>query len=403
MDLENYHIEKNIVRLVHLKSDKIIKFRRKFHMMPELELDCYETSKAIKEELLKCGLEVESGLANTGVVGILKGGKSGPVIALRFDIDALPITENTGLSFASKIEGKMHACGHDGHTAIGLGLVNVFAEMKDSICGTIKFIFQPGEEDPGGAKIMIKEGVLKKPKVDAILGFHIFPGIKFGKVGVRYGIMTAGDDDFTITLKGVGGHGGHPDKTKDPIVAAAYFITAVQTISSRSVEPIEPLVISICEINGGKGYNVIPDSVTLRGTIRTTSDKTAVIAQKRIKDILKGIKYSFGVEYSINIIHEANPLKCDKRLAAFFHGQLKSIIGDDNITLIDAPSMGADDFADYTYSVPGIYLRLGSYNEKSGNIHMLHTSKFDFDEELLINNTAILAQLIKNYLSSYYV
>lgn len=383
-----------------LAKDKIIDFRREFHMNPELGLDCFETSLIVARALLEAGLEVKTGIAGTGVVGILHGSQPGPVAALRVDMDALEVYEETDLPFSSRKPGVMHACGHDGHTAIGLGVAEVLGEFRELIPGTIKFIFQPGEEQPGGAKIMIAEKVLENPDVDAVFGLHIFPGLPSGQWGVRYGAMTAGNDDFTVTLKGSGGHGGHPDQTRDPIAAAGYLITAVQTIVSRNADPTDSLVITVSEIHGGKGHNVIPDTVVLKGTIRSTSAASRLLAHRRLNEILQGIKYGFDVDSELTIVEQDNPIICDFELTAFVEQTLREYIGDPGVVQISAPSMGADDFASFTEKVPGTYLRIGCYDPSKGYTHMLHTSRFDFDEEILVNAAAVLSNLLISYLAA---
>lgn len=381
-------------------SDQIIGWRRKFHRHPELGLECHKTAEVACEHLLKLGINVKTGIAQTGVLGTLTGDNPGPVVALRVDMDALPLAEQTGLPFASEIEGVMHACGHDGHTAMGMGVATVLSKLKHKLNGTVKFIFQPGEESPGGAKQMVKEGVLENPRVNALFGCHIFPSIPTGNIGIRYGAMTAGNDEFTISLHGVGGHAAYPFKCSDSVAAAGHLITAVQTIVSRNNDSVHPLVISITEINGGSGYNIIPETVTLRGTIRSISDHSRQIALKRLEQIIEGIKSGFGIDCSLQIVTKDFPLICNEKLTKFVEKSLVNWLDQGRVQIINNPSMGAEDLAYFSAAVPTTYLRIGSYDEKNNYIHNLHTPYFNFDEKILIDGTYILSGIILDYLNA---
>ena len=379
-------------------SEQIIGWRRQFHRYPELGLECYKTAEAVAEHLTKLGLKVKTGIAKTGVLGTLTGANPGPVAAMRGDMDALPLTEQTGLPFASEIEGVMHACGHDGHTAMGLGVATVLAKYKHKLSGTIKFIFQPGEESPGGAEPMVKEGVLENPKVDAIFGCHIFPSLPAGKIGIRYGAMTAGNDEFQITLHGVGGHAAYPYRCADPVAAAGHLITAVQTIVSRNNDSVNPLVVSITAINGGSGFNIIPETVTLNGTIRSISEQARQLAITRLEQIIEGIKTGFGIECKLEIVTRDFPLICDEELTKFVEQSLVNWIDKDRVQIINNPSMGAEDFAYFSANAPANYLRIGSYDEKNNYTHNLHTPYFNFDEKILIDGTYVLSGILMDYL-----
>ena len=362
-------------------------------------MNCCQTSEAVSRHLQGLGWEVQTGIADTGVIGVLVSPNPGPVVALRVDMDALPIGEQTGLPFASRVNGAMHACGHDGHTAIGMGVAAVLAQCRNSLHGTVKLIFQPGEEFPGGSKIMIAGGVLDHPRVDAILGGHIFPGLPLGKVGVRYGVMTAADDEFTVEFRGIGGHGAYPHQCADPILAAGHLITALQSIVARNMDPLDSLVVSLGQITGGSGYNVIPERVTIKGTIRSISERSRETAHRRLTEILSGIQQAFGVGHSLEMIPGNPCLTCDRQLTAFVEECLVDLLGREQIYSIPAPSMGAEDFAYYAQQVPATYLRLGSRDEARGYLHALHTPYFDFDEQILIDGTKIFAHLISRLLA----
>lgn len=387
-------------REVKKVRESLFEWRRYIHEYPELELDCDKTADLVSQHIESLGLNVKTGIAKTGVVGVLRGRKAKPVVALRVDMDGLPIQEQTNLSFASKVDGVMHACGHDGHTAIGMGVAAVLSAVQDSLEGTVKFIFQPGEEDPGASKIMIAEGVLEDPKVDAIFGCHIYPGIPSGEVGVRYGTMCAACDEFDILVKGVGGHGAYPHQCRDSIVAAANLINGIQTIVSRMRNPVIPLVISICKIEGGAGYNLIPDRVTLGGTIRSIDEESRDKAHEHLKRIFKGIETGYCVGIEFEMLRSIPPLKCDKRLVAFVEERLVEILGSEKVRRISEPSLGAEDFAYYSERIPSAYVRLGCYDEKKGFIHGLHTPYFDFDENLLVEATRELSFLLMKFLSA---
>ncbi len=402
-ELKNMHMDAfnpDLVKAAALYKDEIRSLRRSLHQYPELGLECYKTAERVASALKEAGLSVQTGVAGTGVVGILEGENPGPVIALRLDMDALPIEEQTALPYASKLPGRMHACGHDGHTAIGTGVAKTLSLLRRELNGTIKFIFQPGEENPGGAKPMIEEGALKNPDVSAIWGFHIFPELLQGTVGVNYGTMTAGNDEFTIMLKGTGGHGGHPDKTCDPILAAGYLIVAVQSIVSRNIDPAEPLVVTIAEVKAGDSFNVIPESVLIKGTIRSITSDGRALAAKRLKEILDGFTVAFGVGADLTINPGESPLVCNRELTQFSENQFLRLIGRDHTVRIERPSMGADDFAFFTDTIPGTYFRLGCLNREKAHVSMLHTPKFTFDEQILSDGMLLISQLLFNYLKA---
>ena len=380
--------------------EKLVGWRRLFHEFPELELECQRTASVVSEHLQRIGLDVKTGIAKTGVVGVLRGLQAGPVVALRVDMDALPLEEQTGLPFSSKMQGAMHACGHDGHTAMGLGVATVLAAFRDSLPGTVKFIFQPGEESPGAARIMIDEGVLEEPKVNAIIGCHIFPGVSLDQVGIRYGTMCAACDQLDVRIKGMGGHAAYPHQCADPIVAASNLIVGVQTIVSRLNNPVEPLVISICEINGGAGHNVIPEKVSFGGTIRSVDKQGRDKAHNALKEIAKGIETAYGVEVRLEILPTDSALRCNDQMVGFAEEILSELLGSDRVSHIPTPSLGADDFSAFSERVPALYVRIGCYDEEKGYVHGLHTPYFDFDENLLVGGTKILSFLLVKFLSA---
>lgn len=375
-------MERNIIH--HAANeivDKLIKWRRDFHHNPETGLDCFHTSSIIADELKKLNYKVKSGFAKTGIVASVGEGK--PVVAFRVDMDALPVKEETGLPFASSRDNVMHACGHDGHSAIGLGVANIMALLISKLSGKFVVIFQPGEEYPGGAPIMIEEGALAEDMPEMILGMHIFPDLPSGKIGLRYGVMTASNVDFSIHIEGQGAHGAYPHKSIDPFPAVASLINCLQTIVSRNVPPLEAQVISLGEINGGSGYNVVPNSITVKGTIRSLSEKNEKLALKRLNEIVSGIEKSFNVNIRLNIIPGVPMMICDENITSMAEKALINYWGRETVTRISQPSMGVDDFSNFTKIIPSTYMRLGSYDEEKGYIYPLHNSHFDFDEKLL--------------------
>lgn len=391
-------LEKKLFATSEKISDELVELRRKIHKNPELELDCFETADLLLEKLKDLDLDIKYGIAETGISAVLEGKKKKPVLAIRADIDALPIEEETELPFASQNKGKMHACGHDGHATLVYGAAKILSEHKDLLEGSIKFIFQPGEEYPGGAKIMIEEGVLEDPKVDALISGHIFPGIKNGKIGIRYGALTARNDEFTIDIMGEGGHGAHPDNTQDTIVTSSLFILELQTIVSRITDPVKPLVINIGEISGGGGHNVVPKKITLKGTIRSIDKRTRDVTIEKIEDLLEGLKTSYNIKYNFELVPGEPPLYCDEKLTKNTENILKDILKEKDLVKIDEPSLGSDDCAFFSEKIPVVYMRYGSYDEKKGYVNDLHTPFFDFDENLLSKTSGRLSYLAINLL-----
>ena len=390
----------SLKRKANESLDQLISWRRAFHQFPELGLECERTASIVTEHLRDLGLVVKTGIAKTGVVGIIRGVKEGPVVALRVDMDALPLQEQTCLPFASKVPNVMHACGHDGHTAIGLGVAKLLAEIRDSFPGTVKIIFQPGEESPGGAKLMIEEGVLNDPTVEVLLGCHIHPSLTFGAVGVCYGTVTAGNYEFEITLKGVGGHAARPHKCRDPVAAAGHLIVAIQTIVSRRADPLEPLVISIGEIHGGSSSNVIPEKVVLRGIIRYVTEQTKDLALSALKEVLAGIQSCFGIDLEFRTGEEDPPMRVNNNLVSYIEKVSVELLGAEKVRPITQPSMGAEDFAFYTGLIPCAYLRFGCFDRQKSYIYDLHNPHFDFDEAILALGTETLTFLILTLLTS---
>ena len=359
--------------------DGIVKIRRDIHMNPELGFEETETSQKIKVFLTEHGLEVQSA-AGTGIVGILHNGL-GTVAASRADIDALPITEENEVEYKSRISGKMHACGHDLHTAVQLGAVKFFAENRDKWKGTIKFIFQPAEETTGGAKPMIEEGILENPKVEYIFALHAAPEIKAGKFGIKYGKMHASSDVFEIKIHGESAHGALPQNGTDAIVIASQLISYIQTIVSRNIDPREEAVITIGKISGGKAENIICDLVELKGTIRTLSpDIREYILDKMRNSVVKFVEI-LGGKAEIFIRNGYDSVINNDEVTAILENNIKELYGEDSIVKIDKPRMDVEDFSFFLQKAKGVFFRLGVRNEEKGIIYDLHHPRFNVDEE----------------------
>jgi amidohydrolase len=385
-------------RLVLAQRDKIIAWRRRIHQHPELGLDCFRTAGLVAETLRRLGLDVTTDLARTGVAACLPGKSDGLVVALRVDMDALPIREQTGLPFASKVEGRMHACGHDGHTAIGLGAAAVLAGLKAQLPGSVKFIFQPAEESDGGAKRMIAEGVLGSPIPEAIVGLHIHPYLDTGSVGICFGASMAGTVEFNLQVRGKGGHAALPQECEDPITAAAHLVVMLQNALNRRIDPLNPLVLSFGEIRGGSGYNVIPDAVTLKGTFRYLQNTTKQAVYECIEKTAFGIEKTFGVNVDLDVVLETPPLITHEDLSEFLFERSQNYFEDLNIVRLTEPSMLGEDFSEFTDRIPGLYLRIGSFDKKKGCVHDLHHAQFDFEENIMLSAVEMVVFALINLL-----
>jgi amidohydrolase len=378
-------------------KDWLVEIRRTIHRYPELGFEEVETSKLISECLEKFGLEVKKGLAKTGVVGLLKGKKPGKTVAIRADMDALPMDEANAVPYASKIRGKMHACGHDAHVTILLGVARFFSSIPDRINGNIKWIFQPAEEGGGGGRIMVEQGALDNPNVDAIFGAHVFPFLSVGKVGIyeREGLAAA--DRFILKIIGKGGHAASPHVSKDPILAAGHLITQIHCIVSRNVNPLESGVITIGKVSGGTASNIIPDEVELRGTVRSLNPQVREELKSRIEQVAQGVARSFSMDYRFDFEYGYPVLINNSDMSRLVASACSKGIGEENVEVLK-PSMGGEDFAYYLEKVPGSFFRLGCRNEAKGIVHPYHSSLFDIDEEVLPFGVEMFVRVIDRYL-----
>jgi amidohydrolase len=365
--------------------------RRDLHQHPELGFQEVRTSGIIAKELREIGLEVTTGIAKTGVIAMIDGAKPGPVIMLRFDIDALPITEQTGAGYASQNPGLMHACGHDGHVAIGLTVARLLNDHRDEINGTVKLIFQPAEEGMGGADTMIKEGALENPAPVRCLGLHIWNEQPLGWLGVAEGPVMAAAAIFNITLTGKGGHGALPHLSIDPVVAAAQIISAAQTIASRNTDPQKACVVSFCALKAGDAFNVIPQTVEMKGTIRTFEPEVQKMTYKRLEEIVRGVGEAMGCKVEIKIESITQAVINDPLATLAVKRAAQALLPDHEINEQGHFTMGAEDFAAYLQKIPGAFFFVGSTNAQKGLVYGHHHPKFDFDEGVLPRAAALMA------------
>lgn len=359
----------------------IISIRRHIHQNPELGYEEKATSELVAKELKSLGLIVQEGVGGYGVVGILEGGRPGKTLLLRADMDALPIEEETGLPFSSKVAGIMHACGHDIHTAILLGAAKVLSKYKDHICGQIKFVFQPAEEcsPQGGAKAMIDAGILKNPKVDYALALHVMPQLYVGEIGLCSGPCTAKSDRFFLKVTGKSGHASAPHQGIDALVAAADVVSSMQTIVSRRIDPRDSAVISIGKITGGQRYNVICDKVEMEGTVRIMTPGYEDEIKEYMNQVGQGIAQAHGASFEMNYLKGYPMVINDARLTQKVKHILAEKIGEDAVKNIPQETSG-EDFSFISQEVPSVYMKLGSSSRNAKKILPLHNSRVIFDE-----------------------
>ena len=362
--------------------EEIIALRRQLHMYPELGNEEYQTIETICQYLKKYNIEYKSGSSATGVVGIIRGKLSQKTIALRADIDALPIEEKTNIPYKSVNKGIMHACGHDIHTAILLGTAKILSEMRESLDGNVKLFFQPAEETTGGAKRMIDEGCMENPKVEHVLGIHVNPHLEVGKIELKSGKLYAGSDMFKIIVSGKASHGASPDKGVDAILIAANIVIALQSIISRSISPVESAVVTIGSINGGVKENIIADKVELSGIMRTLDEETRSFTKNKIRAIVEGIASAMGGSARLEITESYPPLINDKALTLKLKENMINIIGSENVIDKEFPNMGAEDFSYFAKSVPSCFFEIGVKQPDMEAID-LHNEYFYPDEEAI--------------------
>lgn len=373
-------------------TNEVIGWRRQLHANPELSYKEFNTAKLVANQLKKFGLHPSEGVAGTGVVVVIEGkNPRSRTVALRADMDALPIQELSEVEYKSKIAGVMHACGHDVHTSSLLGTAKILNEVKNEFEGTIKLIFQPGEEkNPGGASMMIAEGVLENPKPSAIIGQHVMPLVPVGKVGFREGMYMASSDEIYLRVIGKGGHGAAPELTIDPVVIASHIIIGLQQVISRNASPKQPTVLTFGKIIADGATNIIPDEVKISGTFRALNEKWREEGLQKIKKMAEGIAESMGAKCEVKISHGYPYLENNPELTRRIRRAAEEYLGKENVLDIEL-TLGSEDFAYYSHQIPASFYRLGTRNESKGITSYVHTPTFDIDEEALSISTGLMA------------
>ena len=376
-------------------KDYVVSIRRKIHQNPELGFEEFQTQKLIVDELEKLGIAYQK-IATGVICDIGAGEDSDNIIAFRADMDALPVCEETGKEYASKVDGKMHACGHDNHVAILLGVIKEIVKYKTEIRGKIRFIFQPNEEGTNGANYLVENGALE-PKPKAIFGLHVKPDLETGKIALKYDEMMAAVDEFKIILKGVGGHAALPHLAQDVILTGAQVVSALHTIISRNINPTRPTVLSICKFNAGTAFNIIPASCELVGTIRTFDEETRKIIKTKIREIVSNFAKANNLisEIEINDMHGA--LVNDNNLVNFVKSVAGNVVGKENVVILKEPSMGGEDFSEYLKNTSGCYFYIGVRNEAKDCVYDWHNPKFDADEDALKIGVNLFCEIIKTH------
>ena len=390
----------------HLKSDidelvpDMVAIRRDLHEHPELAFEEVRTSALVAQRLRSLGLQVQTGVAKTGVVGLLRGDKSSPgakTLAIRADMDALPLHEVNELDYRSTVEGKMHACGHDGHTAIALAVAALLSKRQAELTGNVKFLFQPAEEGRGGANLMVQEGVMEG--VDGVIGLHLMSSYPVGRVGVRAGAVFASADGFVLSVKGKGGHAAMPHEAVDPIVISAYIITALQTLMSRESSPFSPAVITIGTIQAGIAFNIIPQTVEMQGTVRAFSQEDREQWLRRIRELANGVALAMGGSCDVQTFYGPPACVNDASMTHLVYEAAVVSVGAGNVeSSEEVMTTSSDDMADFLQAVPGCYFIVGAHNEQKGANYPHHHPRFNFDEDAMSIAVEVLARAAMNFL-----
>jgi amidohydrolase len=377
--------------------DQLVAWRRDFHAHPELAFEERRTAGIVAEHLEELGYRVRTGVAETGVIGVLEGARPGPVVMLRFDMDALPVAEETGVPYASQVPGRMHACGHDAHVAMGMGLAQVLAACRADLGGTAKLLFQPAEEGGKGAPRMIEEGALEDPRPEVFLATHVWADKPVGTLNVSPGPVMAAAEEWSCTLRGRGGHGALPHQTADPIVAAAQVVTALQTVVSRNVNPLDTAVVSVGSIHGGDAFNVIPPLVEMTGTIRTYEPAGREMVLRRVREVVEGVATACAVSAELEVTPMTPALINDPEVTKVVQEAAEVVLGPEKVGTGER-TMGSEDAAFFMRQVPGCYFFLGARNPEKGADAPHHNPRFNIDEDALVLGLAVLAQAAAAYL-----
>ncbi|XZO01286.1 MAG: M20 metallopeptidase family protein [Microcoleus sp.] len=376
---------------------QLVEWRRRLHEKPELSFEENLTADFVSQKLQEWGIEHQTAIAKTGIVATIDSGQPGPVLAIRADMDALPIQEENQVDYRSQHNGIMHACGHDGHTAIALGTACYLAQHKHSFCGTVKIIFQPAEEGPGGAKPMIEAGVLKHPDVDAIVGLHLWNNLPLGSVGVRSGPLMAAVEIFDCTILGKGGHGAMPHQTVDAIVVAAQIVNALQAIVARNIDPIDSAVVTVGKFHAGQTHNVIADTAKIGGTVRYFNPAYQGYFNNRIEQIIAGICHSHGANYQFDYYWLYPPVINDTKMAELVRSVAETVVETPAGIVPECQTMGGEDMSFFLQEVPGCYFFLGSANQEKNLAYPHHHPRFDFDETALGIGVEIFVRCVEKF------
>lgn len=385
-------------KVQQLQTD-LVAWRRQIHQKPELGFQEHQTATFVAQKLREWGIDYTPGIAKTGLVATITGQPGAGVLGIRADMDALPIQEENEVSYRSQHEGVMHACGHDGHTAIALGTAYYLSQNRHSFHGTVKIIFQPAEEGPGGAKPMIEAGVLENPQVDAIIGLHLWNNLPVGTVGVRDGALMAAVECFRATIFGKGGHGAMPHQTIDSIVVASQVVNALQTIVARNVDPTESAVVTVGTLNAGTALNVIANTAKMSGTVRYFNPARETYYRQRVEDIIQGICQSHGATYDLDYWQLYPPVINDTRIANLVRSVASEVIETPAGVVPECQTMGGEDMSFFLEAVPGCYFFLGSANAELNLNYPHHHPRFDFDETVLCHGVEIFVRCVEKFLS----
>ena len=394
----SHSVDLSQIRLdIRSLQPQLVEWRRHLHQRPELGFKEQLTAQLIAQKLQEWGIEHQTGIAQTGIVATIPSNRPGAVLAIRADMDALPVQEENDVPYRSMHDGVMHACGHDGHTAIALGTAYYLSQHRDDFAGTVKFIFQPAEEGPGGAKPMVEAGVLKNPDVDAIIGLHLWNNLPLGTVGVRSGALMAAVECFKCTILGKGGHGAMPHQTVDSVVVSAQIVNALQTIVARNVDPIESAVVTVGELHAGTAQNVIAGTARMSGTVRYFNPKLEGYFGKRLEQVIAGVCQSQGASYELDYWHLYPPVINDVKIAELVRSVASEVIETPAGIVPECQTMGGEDMAFFLQAVPGCYFFLGSANPTKDLAYPHHHPRFDFDETALGIGVEIFVRCVEKF------
>jgi len=391
-------VEQSSIRSdIRALQPQIVEWRRHLHQRPELGFQEQLTAQFIAQKLQEWGIEHQTGIAKTGIVATISSDRPGPVLAIRADMDALPIQEENDVPYCSQHDGIMHACGHDGHTAIALGTAYYLAQHRERFSGTVKIIFQPAEEGPGGAKPMVEAGVLKNPDVDAIIGLHLWNNLPLGTVGVRNGALMAAVECFNCKILGKGGHGAMPHQTVDSIVVSAQIVNALQTIVARNVDPIESAVVTVGKLHAGTALNVIADTACMSGTVRYFNPKFEGYFEQRIEQVIAGICQSQGASYEFEYLRLYPPTINNPQMAELVRSIALDVVETSAGIVPECQTMGGEDMSFFLQAVPGCYFFLGSANPDKDLAYPHHHPRFNFDETALEMGVEIFVRCVEKF------